>query len=103
MSYCRGGAVAAEFETAAAAGGWQPFLLPGSDEAASPQVSAMLAEVRHMVDTAAFDTALRVRQHACLQLCLQLFAKPLAAATYPVARHRSNVHAASCRQMSRLH
>jgi hypothetical protein len=52
----------AEFETAAAAGGWQPFLLPGSDEAASPQVSAMLAEVRHMVDTAAFNTALRVRQ-----------------------------------------
>jgi hypothetical protein len=51
---------AAEFETAAAAGGWQPFLLPGSDEAASPQVSAMLAEVRHMVDTAAFNTALRV-------------------------------------------
>lgn len=52
---------APEFETAAAAGGWQPFLLPGSDEAASPQVSAMLGEVRHMVDTAAFNIALRVR------------------------------------------
>lgn len=31
----------AEFETAAAAVGWQPFLLPGSDEDASPQVCAM--------------------------------------------------------------
>lgn len=54
-----------EFETAAATSGWQQFLLPGSDEAASPQVSAMLAEVRHVIDGAAFDTALRVSVHWC--------------------------------------